>query len=93
MYEILDNGNIPYAGMNNMEVIERVSEGYRLPKLKDFPDELYELMLQCWNQDPKERPSFSEILKKLNEIRNNLASGMKSDKPPPQEPHYAHIYT
>ena len=47
--------------MKNSQVIEKVSNGYRLPSPENCPEEAYKLMLKCWNQEPAERPSFARI--------------------------------
>ncbi|KAJ7424937.1 Ankyrin repeat and protein kinase domain-containing protein 1 [Pitangus sulphuratus] len=57
----------PYAGANMMAIIVRVAAGKR-PGLElisdDWPGEcqqMVDLMKRCWDQDPKQRPSFSDI--------------------------------
>ena len=50
--------------MINREVLERVEAGYRMPKpltTPPCPDSLYDLMLQCWNSDELQRPTFEFI--------------------------------
>jgi len=50
--------------MINREVLERVGAGYRMPKpitSPPCPDSLYELMLQCWNTNELQRPTFEYI--------------------------------
>jgi hypothetical protein len=40
---------IPYPTMTNMEVLEQLKKGYRLPiPSNDTPPEVYELMKACW---------------------------------------------
>jgi hypothetical protein len=56
---------VPWIGKSNSEVVEDVLAGQRLPKPKDCPDELYELMLKCWRTDPDDRPSFRELVNHL----------------------------
>lgn len=36
--------------------------GQRLPQLQFVDDDLYQLMLQCWQLDLDERPMFQEIV-------------------------------
>jgi hypothetical protein len=36
--------------------------GQRLPQLQVVDDDLYQLMLQCWQLDLDERPTFQEIV-------------------------------
>eukprot|EP01114_Cavostelium_apophysatum_P008118 TRINITY_DN2040_c0_g1_i2.p1 TRINITY_DN2040_c0_g1~~TRINITY_DN2040_c0_g1_i2.p1 ORF type:complete len:864 (-),score=185.58 TRINITY_DN2040_c0_g1_i2:130-2721(-) len=66
-WEILER-KFPYADMSNQEVIEAVfNQGYRLPKPTriGFPNELYQLMLWCWQMDTNKRPTFAKIYEDL----------------------------
>lgn len=60
LYELVTHGSIPYAGMQNKEVIEQIQRGYRIPKPTncDCPDEVYRKMRDCWHTDPDKRPTF-----------------------------------
>jgi hypothetical protein len=58
--------------MNNKEVAESIVKGFRMSKPENMPDPVYELMCKCWNQIPENRPNFSEVHKKLLEIRTSL---------------------
>jgi outer membrane biosynthesis protein TonB len=58
-------GEVPYPGMNNQQSIAEVRRGYRMPAPERCPEEVKQLMLNCWREDPQERPSFSEIYKEL----------------------------
>lgn len=71
-------GTIPYPEFSNTEVIQKVEEGYRLPKPKGCSDELYQLMLKCWALDPKERCEFSAIVSKLKSILQEESQSMIS---------------
>jgi len=68
LYEIFTRGGNPYAGLSNAEVVERVLDGYRLPKPKGCNDEVYEVMKNCWAENPQDRPNFVLITKTLEEI-------------------------
>ncbi|XP_063312078.1 tyrosine-protein kinase Lck [Pelobates fuscus] len=56
--EIVTYGRIPYPGMTNPEVIDRIERGYRMPQPDNCPKELYDWMLHCWKDRPEERPTF-----------------------------------
>ena len=50
--------------MNNREVLEKLESNYRMPKpmtSPPCPDSLYDLMLQCWNGNEHQRPTFEYI--------------------------------
>ncbi|KAK7487926.1 hypothetical protein BaRGS_00020827, partial [Batillaria attramentaria] len=63
LHEIMTKGKLPYVGMSNMEVKRAVREGYHMDKDKAVPDEVYDVMLQCWNKDDDKRPSFATLLR------------------------------
>ncbi|PRP83203.1 ephrin type-A receptor 3 [Planoprotostelium fungivorum] len=70
MWEILEAGDIPYSEFDNTTIVHKVcEEGWRLPKpLQVYcPDELYELMLECWREADK-RPTFSQLSERLAQI-------------------------
>ena len=50
-----------FTGMTNTRAREMLDSGYRMPAPDGIPDEMYELMLRCWNYEPEDRPHFSEI--------------------------------
>lgn len=63
LYELVTHGSIPYAGMQNKEVIDHVRQGYRIPKPTncDCPDEVYRKMRECWETEPEKRPTFEYL--------------------------------
>uniref|UniRef100_A0AC34FP85 Protein kinase domain-containing protein n=1 Tax=Panagrolaimus sp. ES5 TaxID=591445 RepID=A0AC34FP85_9BILA len=70
-FEMFSYGSIPYSKMLNSEMIEFLQYGKRLEKPKNAPEYIYELMLNCWRQDPKERPNFKEISKGIRIMLEN----------------------
>ncbi|KAM4700225.1 tyrosine-protein kinase Lck [Discoglossus pictus] len=78
--EIVTYGRIPYPGMTNPEVIERLEHGYRMPQPENCPPELYELMLRCWKDRPEERPTF-EFLRSMLEDFFTATEGQYQAQP------------
>uniref|UniRef100_A0A8C5H6N7 receptor protein-tyrosine kinase n=1 Tax=Gouania willdenowi TaxID=441366 RepID=A0A8C5H6N7_GOUWI len=71
MWEVVSYGERPYWDMNNQDVMKAVEEGYRLPAPMDCPVVLHQLMLDCWERERAERPSFSQILNMLDKLIRN----------------------
>ncbi|XP_053186322.1 ephrin type-A receptor 4-A-like isoform X1 [Scomber japonicus] len=71
MWEVVSYGERPYWDMNNQDVIKAIEEGYRLPAPMDCPVVLHQLMLDCWERDRADRPTFSQILNMLDKLIRN----------------------
>ncbi|NXC72157.1 ROS1 kinase, partial [Anhinga anhinga] len=71
VWETLTLGQQPYPGFSNMEVLHHVRSGGRLESPNNCPDDLFDLMTRCWAQEPHNRPTFSYIQDKLQEIRHS----------------------
>ncbi|NXQ62110.1 DDR2 protein, partial [Anthoscopus minutus] len=64
----------PYSHMSDEQVIENTGEFFRdqgrqtyLPQPVLCPDSVYKLMLSCWRRDTKDRPSFQDIHRLLQD--------------------------
>ncbi|KAG7252688.1 hypothetical protein CRUP_006046 [Coryphaenoides rupestris] len=68
MWEVVSYGERPYWDMNNQDVIKAIEEGYRLPAPMDCPVVLHQLMLDCWERERAERPTFCQILNMLDKL-------------------------
>ncbi|XP_032088391.1 tyrosine-protein kinase Fes/Fps isoform X3 [Thamnophis elegans] len=65
LWEAFSLGATPYASMSNQQTREIVEKGIRLNAPDQCPEEVYQLMLKCWEYKPQKRPSFSTILQDL----------------------------
>ncbi|XP_078372013.1 uncharacterized protein LOC144655597 [Oculina patagonica] len=68
MWEIATVGGTPYPLLGNAELMRRLKAGYRMEKPDMCPDNFYTIMLDCWKQDRDERPSFQELLERLEQL-------------------------
>ena len=55
LWEIWSYAEMPYKGWANKKVTEQVSGGYRLAKPGNCPDDVYKIMIDCWNKNVKVR--------------------------------------
>ncbi|PRP76598.1 LRR receptor-like serine/threonine-protein kinase FLS2-like [Planoprotostelium fungivorum] len=66
IWEIFSAARIPYPELNNREVVEGVThKGLRLSQPYRCPDDLFEIMKDCWQEDPQQRPSFNDIYNRM----------------------------
>ncbi|XP_031623796.1 mast/stem cell growth factor receptor kita-like [Contarinia nasturtii] len=65
LWEIGTLGGIPYANLSNELLLKYLVDGYRMPRPEICSEQLYKLMQQCWSESPFNRPSFSEIVQRL----------------------------
>ena len=69
LYEAVTNGQTPYPGMKNQQVLEAlVHSRYRMPCPIGCPDRLYDIMLNCWSEEPDSRPTFETLQWQLEEF-------------------------
>lgn len=72
MWEIFAFGRAPYPRMGQKDVVDAVVKGYRMECPDTCPKEVYDkAIMLCWDIEPLKRPTFSDLLKKLQAI--NLA--------------------
>nr|AEM45794.1 insulin receptor-like 1 protein [Schmidtea mediterranea] len=78
LWEILTLASLPYRGMSHHDVIQYVSKGGSLLSTGSFNSSklLLGIMENCWLYNPDDRPSFFDIIQKLElyadmNFRNN----------------------
>lgn len=55
-------------------------EGERLARPEDCPQDIYNVMLQCWAQKPDDRPTFLALREFLVEVSQSHATRQFSSK-------------
>ncbi|XP_014208702.1 tyrosine-protein kinase Fer isoform X2 [Copidosoma floridanum] len=68
MWEIFSKGGYPYSGLSNSQAREKIDSGYRMPAPDGTPEEIYRLMLQCWEYEPDKRPHFDQIYSTIDSL-------------------------
>uniref|UniRef100_A0A8C9EII4 receptor protein-tyrosine kinase n=1 Tax=Pavo cristatus TaxID=9049 RepID=A0A8C9EII4_PAVCR len=77
LWEIFSLGASPYPGVKiDEEFCRRLKEGTRMRAPDYTTPEMYQTMLDCWHGDPKQRPTFSELVEHLG---NLLQANVRQD--------------
>ncbi|XP_013395957.1 tyrosine-protein kinase HTK16 isoform X2 [Lingula anatina] len=61
LWEMFSFGEQPYGEMNGAQVIALIEKGGRLQIPERCPEKVYDIMLQCWDYDDKNRPTFQQL--------------------------------
>ena len=80
LHEIITYGSAPYPGMTDYEVKQQIRQGYRMPPSMGCPGKLYNIMLNCWQVEPENRPTFDTLQQQLALLINTLHSVKHSVK-------------
>ncbi|KAG1651544.1 Angiopoietin-1 receptor [Nymphon striatum] len=76
-WEIVTLGGTPFHSFSNKEVTRKVCQGTRLPQPSCISYDLFQLMLDCWQTDPDERPSVESVIQTIEiMVRDSKISGL-----------------
>ncbi|NWR55387.1 INSRR protein, partial [Bucorvus abyssinicus] len=75
LWEIATLAEQPYQGMSNEQVLRFVMDNGILERPENCPDKLHELMCRCWQQNPRQRPSFVQL---LESIKDHMAPAFRT---------------
>ncbi|XP_065204100.1 fibroblast growth factor receptor 2-like [Planococcus citri] len=72
LWEIATMGGIPYPAIINLAgLLHALNQNYRMEKPPNTSTNVYNLMLDCWENEPELRPNFSTIVELLTELLTN----------------------
>jgi len=74
LYEISTIGGSPYPQMESRKIANLLQQGYRMPKPEHVGNDLYQIMMNCWQSEPETRPSFSDLTQQLKRMENQHKS-------------------
>lgn len=70
LWEIFSCGKMPYPGMNNSETKDQViNHGYRMDPPAGTPDQVSQLMDECWQHNEQDRPTMADICDYFTELK------------------------
>ncbi|XP_036264837.1 tyrosine-protein kinase Fer isoform X3 [Pipistrellus kuhlii] len=72
LWETFSFGVCPYPGMTNQQAREQVERGYRMSAPQNCPEEIFKIMVRCWDYKPENRPRFSDLQKELTTIKRKF---------------------
>ena len=73
MWEIWSKAALPYKDIPTQRVWSALADGLRLPRPQDCTDELHDIMMQCWEALPKNRPDFEDLTIHLRNLQAESA--------------------
>ncbi|XP_014300459.1 tyrosine-protein kinase receptor torso [Microplitis demolitor] len=68
LWEIVTLGCNPYPEIPTNMLLHFLKSGYRMPKPSNCSQELYDIMIACWNSSPRNRPTFTELKNSLDKL-------------------------
>ena len=71
LWEIFSLAKVPYAGLQfNDSFINRLQNGYRMKKPEFAPEDIVQLMADCWKTESNQRPTFNQLVEALCALEN-----------------------
>ncbi|XP_054458592.1 platelet-derived growth factor receptor alpha [Anoplopoma fimbria] len=69
LWEIFSLGGTPYPGMVvDSSFYNKIKSGYRMAKPEHAPDDVYEMMMKCWNSEQEKRPTFLGLSESVSSL-------------------------
>ncbi|XP_023297078.2 activated Cdc42 kinase Ack [Lucilia cuprina] len=79
LWEMFTFGEDPWVGLNGSQILRKIDrEGERLHHPEACPPDVYEMMLQCWDKTPAERPTFAAIKEFLVGVSPQVVKAAKA---------------
>ncbi|KAL4221059.1 hypothetical protein ACF0H5_019321 [Mactra antiquata] len=79
LWELFTYGFQPWSGMSGQQILDAIdSPNYQRLERPDLcPKNYYDLMLKCWDHEPENRPTFSEMYMMLPQMRPTQVKAVK----------------
>eukprot|EP00742_Colponemidia_sp_Colp-10_P009081 GILJ01009877.1.p1 GENE.GILJ01009877.1~~GILJ01009877.1.p1 ORF type:complete len:582 (-),score=74.99 GILJ01009877.1:226-1971(-) len=67
LWEMLTQ-QVPYVNLSAVQIVGSVGYGKKRPSLPECPEGIRRLLTKCWDEDSTKRPSFSEVVARLDRL-------------------------
>uniref|UniRef100_F6QQF5 Fibroblast growth factor receptor n=1 Tax=Ciona intestinalis TaxID=7719 RepID=F6QQF5_CIOIN len=74
LWEIFSLGGSPYPGVKTHDLVRFLRNGDRLEQPQFASSELYRLMRDCWEESPRRRPQFRQLVEDLDRMLASSSS-------------------
>eukprot|EP01137_Pigoraptor_chileana_P003033 Opistho-2@42657 len=64
-------GETPYPGVSNSDIYKHILAGHRLTRPSACPRDVYDILRECWEREPTERPAFNQLADALDELADS----------------------
>ena len=91
LWETFSFGMQPYFSLTNEEVVQHVRDGNVMNCPEGCPQEIYDLMLDCWAMEPADRPTAGEIHMGLQRWNPDLSASLQQQQAPPTKSDYQNV--
>ncbi|KAM4726664.1 platelet-derived growth factor receptor beta-like isoform 1-T2 [Anableps anableps] len=69
LWEIFSLGRGPYPDLlTTRQFVSALKKGHRMDQPEHAPYDIYDVMKQCWDEDPLSRPSFSSLVASMGNM-------------------------
>ncbi|XP_041470455.1 tyrosine kinase receptor Cad96Ca-like isoform X1 [Lytechinus variegatus] len=65
LWELVTLGAQPYPGVNDDELEDRISKGYKMRRPRHCGEDLFKIISNCWKTDTNQRNSFLDMQTKI----------------------------
>jgi serine/threonine protein kinase len=79
LWEIMTLGGTPYPTIAMPQLYNLLKEGYRMEAPHNCPEEIYGVMVMCWQEQPETRPQFQTICDYLEWIVSEAMKMVRID--------------
>ncbi|CAH0554002.1 unnamed protein product [Brassicogethes aeneus] len=76
LWEFFSLSRTPYPGISPCKTLyDKLVSGYRMEKPEFAPKEIYNMMTDCWLEEPQSRPSFEILTERLGDLLEDKVRG------------------